>query len=364
MPDDSVWIRRARELASSVFAPAAMTVEASQQVPPEHLDLLAAEGFYGLAGPREAGGLDLPFPVACRIIEVLAGACLSTTFVWMQHHGVVRAVAGGPATLRQEMLGPLCRGERRAGVALGGLLPGPPRLRARTAGGGYVLDGVSPWVTGWGHIDTLHVAARREDDTIVWAVLDTAPDTQPRTGPGAGAGTGPGAGPGTGAGSSLTAERLPMVAVMASSTVQLSFTGHPVPQERVTATLPFAQWPARDAAGLRANGSLALGLAARCCELIGAGPLDEQLSRCRTQLDTAGPGTMPGARAAACELAFRAAGALVVSQGSRAILADQDAQRLAREALFLLVFGSRPPIRETLAGLLTRPVGQIGTVPG
>ena len=66
---------------------------------------------------------------------------------------------------------------------------------------------------------------------------------------------------------------------------------------------------------------------------------------------------MPGARAAACELAFRATGALVASQGSRAILADQDAQRLAREALFLLVFGSRPPIRETLAGLLTRPVG-------
>ena len=121
MPDDSVWIRRARELATSVFAPAAMTVEASQRVPPEHLDLLAAEGFYGLAGPREAGGLDVPFPVACRIIEILAGACLSTTFVWMQHHGVVRAVAAGPAALRQEMLGPLCRG---AAAGRGG--PGRP----------------------------------------------------------------------------------------------------------------------------------------------------------------------------------------------------------------------------------------------
>jgi alkylation response protein AidB-like acyl-CoA dehydrogenase len=241
-------------------------------------------------------------------------------------------------------------------VALAGLLPGPPRLRARIAGGGYVLDGVSPWVTGWGHIDTLHVAARLDDDTIVWAVLDTTPGTP--------SGTAPGPGPGTGPVLSLPAEPLPMVAVMASSTVQLSFTGHPVPQERVTATLPFARWPSRDAAGLRANGSLALGLAARCCELIGPGPLDEQLGRCRAQLDTAGPDAMPGARAAACELAFRATAALVVSQGSRAILADQDAQRLAREALFLLVFGSRPPIRAALAGLLTRPVGEIGTVPG
>jgi hypothetical protein len=66
---------------------------------------------------------------------------------------------------------------------------------------------------------------------------------------------------------------------------------------------------------------------------------------------------MPAARAAACELALRATAALVVSQGSTAVLAGQDAQRLAREALFLLEFGSRPPIKESLGGLLTRPAG-------
>jgi hypothetical protein len=55
-------------------------------------------------------------------------------------------------------------------------------------------------------------------------------------------------------------------------------------------------------------------------------------------------------------MALRATAALVVSRGSTAILADQDAQRLAREALFLLVFGSRPPIKQALAGLLTRCV--------
>jgi alkylation response protein AidB-like acyl-CoA dehydrogenase len=139
------WIDRARELATGVFAPAAMRVEASQRVPPEHLDLLAAEGWYGLSGPRAAGGLDVPFAAAGQIIEILAGACLSTTFVWVQHHGVVRAVAEtGNTALRQALLGPLCRGERRAGVALAGLLPGPPRLRARRAEGGYVLNSASP----------------------------------------------------------------------------------------------------------------------------------------------------------------------------------------------------------------------------
>ena len=127
----SYWIDRARELASGVFAPAAMRVEASQRIPPEHLDLLAAEGFYGLAGPREAGGQDVPFPVAGQIIEILAGACLSTTFVWMQHHGVVRAVGR-----YRQYRAPA--GDARAAVprrAAGRRGPGRPAARAAPAAG-------------------------------------------------------------------------------------------------------------------------------------------------------------------------------------------------------------------------------------
>jgi alkylation response protein AidB-like acyl-CoA dehydrogenase len=321
-----------RRLAGGVLAPAAMAVEASQRIPVAHLDSLAAEGLYGLAGPREAGGLDLGFAEACQVVEILASGCLSTTFVWLQHHGAVRAVAGGPAGLRAELLGPLCRGERRAGVALAGLLPGPPRLRARAVPGGFMLDGTSPWVTGWGLADTLQVAARDDQDTIIWAVLDVP-----------------------GSGGALTAEPVPLVAVMASATVELAFHGCFVPAGRVTATLPYRDWAQRDAAGLRINGSLALGLAARCTQLTGPGPLDGQLARVREALDRAGPAELPAARAAACELAHRAAAALVVHTGSQAILTSHDAQRLAREALFLLVFGSRPAIKEHLATLLTRP---------
>jgi len=79
-----------------------------------------------------------------------------------------------------------------------------------------------------------------------------------------------------------------MVAVMASSTVELSFTGHPVPAGRVDRyPCPWPGGAAGTRPGLRSNGSLALGLAARCSELIGPGPLDEQLSRCRAALEGA-----------------------------------------------------------------------------
>ena len=341
---------QARRIAADVLFPAAMDTDAGDRVPAGHLDLLAAEGFYGMAGPAEAAaGIDAA--AAGRIIEILAGGCLATTFVWLQHHRAVRAASAAGGPLREEWLGPLCRGIRRCGIALGGGLPGPPLLRARPAAGGYRLDGISPWVTGWGLVDTFYVAARDERDNVVTAFVPATPVPPAEPGPPAKPGGPPR--PAEPGGPTLSAELLRMVAVNASRTALIRFDGHFVPAGRVIATVPHRDWLARDAMHLRGNGSLALGVAGRCCELIGASPLDGELARRRAALDAASPAQMPAARAGASELAMRAAAALVTVQGSRAILAGQHAQRLAREALFLLVFGSRPAIKERLAGRLT-----------
>lgn len=52
---------------------------------------------------------------------------------------------------------------------------------------------------------------------------------------------------------------------------------------------------------------------------------------------------------------MRAATALLVHAGSQGILRDHHAQRRVREAMFLLVFGSRPPIKAELLARLTAP---------
>jgi alkylation response protein AidB-like acyl-CoA dehydrogenase len=328
--DATAVLSTAREFAQDVLRPAAMEVELRRQIPPAHLDGLAALGLYGLAGPVEYGGLEADFATACEVIEILASGCLSTAFVWLQHQGPVRAVtASGDARLREQWLRPLCEGTRRAGVALAGAMPGPPGLRARPVPGGYVFDGFSPWVTGWGLIDTLYTAARDDSDNVVWALLDAKP------------------------GAALSVEPVEMVAVMASQTVRVNLHKYYVPAECVTNAIPLSEWQLIDASGQRANGSLALGIAARCCAMIGPSSLDDELASAREALDAGTPQTMPAARGAAAELALRAAAALVVAQGSRAILADSEPQRLAREAVFLLVFASRPAIKESLLGLLT-----------
>ena len=98
------------------------------------------------------------------------------------------------------------------------------------------------------------------------------------------------------------------------------------------------------------NGSFALGVARRCCILLGPSPLDDELHARRVELDEAGEGeaAMTTARARASELAVRAAHALAVQRGARSAIAGDVAERLQREAAFLLVFGSRAGIKDGL----------------
>jgi len=319
----------ARDLADKVLFPDAMRVDQLDVLPGTHLEAFAAAGLYGAPAPAAAGGLGLDLPELSSVIEELAGGCLAATFVLIQHFRLLMTVADGsaPPALRDRWLTSACQGRTRGGIALTGLIPGPPQLRAEPAEGGWRLDGTAPWVTGWGLIDLVQVVARGPDDTVVTLIMDAA------------------AQPGLG----VTRQRL--AAVDASVTVRLGFDGVVIPEERFAGQVPFDPAVSVQPAGLRLNGSLALGLARRCCRMLGPGPLDHEVTACRERLDAAlgaDPAAMADARAAASELALRAAAALAVRDGGNAVTVGQHAQRLAREAVFLLVFGSRPGIKSAL----------------
>jgi alkylation response protein AidB-like acyl-CoA dehydrogenase len=214
MADAAALRARAAAIADEVLFPAARDVDAADRVPAAHLDLLAAEGFYGVA--------TADFATTAAVLEAFAGGCLATAFVWLQHHGPVRAVASSAEPgIRQHWLAPLAEGVKRGGIALAGLAPGGT-LRAVETPDGFRLTGETPWVTGWDMIDVVHVGVRDDHDQVRFLLVD------------------------------------------------------------------------------------------------------------------------------ASAFAYRAAGTLAVRTGSRSVLRDQHAQRLAREAMFLLVFGSRPAIREAL----------------
>ena len=319
MPELSV--EAARAFADDFLFPTANEVDAMPVVPRERLDVLAEHGWYGLSAPTSGLTIEGAYP----IVEAFAGACLTTTFVWMQHLGTTPACARGAERLRS-WVEPLATGACRSTVAFAGLLPDPP-LRAREEGGAWLVSGEAPWVSGWGLADVIHVAARTPDDDVVWLIVDASA-------------------PG------IEATPLSLLAVNASATVTLRFDEVRVDTDRETSRFPWSEWPARDAMGLRTNGSLALGVAGRCCRLLGSSPLDDELVERRTALDEATVETLPAARAAASVFAVRAATALIAKEGSRSVIRGGHSERLLREATLLLVFASRPSIKRELLGEL------------
>jgi alkylation response protein AidB-like acyl-CoA dehydrogenase len=323
----------ARDLADHVLFPDAMQVDRLDALPDRLLDQLAVAGLYGAPAPTEAGGLGLDWREVGRVVEELASGCLAAAFVLIQHFRLLATLASpaAPVQLRDRWLESACQGRLRSGVALTGLIPGPPQLRADLGEGGWRLAGTAPWVTGWGLVDVVEVVARGPEDTVVTLIMDAA--AQP----------------------GLSVARQRLAAVDASVTVRLGFDGVVVPPDRFAGQEPFDPSVSVRPVGLRLNGSLALGVALRCTRLLGASPLDGELAACRERLDAAVDGgreAMAAARAAASELALRAAAVLTVRDGAGAITVDAHAQRLAREALFLLVFGSRPGIKAELAARL------------
>lgn len=325
-------IARATHLADELLFPAALATDAAERVPEAHLEALAAAGLFALRGPASAGGLDLDQPAFSSVVEQLASGCLATTFVWLQHHSAVQALAHSDNhALAAAWLPPLCAGHRRAGLALqAALRPGPALLQASAVPGGFLLDGSVPWVTGWGLIHGLYGIARSADPHSV-AFLIEARDSH-----------------------TLKSSPQHLVATNASASVALLFQRHFVPHEHIVSVQPYVPLPAHDGGG-RSNGSLALGVARRACHLIGNTPLWAELDAHRHHLDTANESSMAEARAHAVELALRASAAAIVSAGSRSITNGAQGQRLAREALFLLVFGTRPAIRQALLHDLQHP---------
>jgi hypothetical protein len=279
---------------------------------------------YGICGPIEAGGSDLGPRAQQRIRETLAGGCLATAFVWAQHHGVVRAVRDARAELRDAWLARLCDGRARGGLALAGLRPGPSSLRiAADADAGWTISGRSPMVTGWGYLDVLLVGARLPSGEIAFALVDT---------------THPG----------LRASPRRLAALDASRTVELTFADVAVDAETsLLRTTAFPAWA--EGAGVRLNGALAVGVADRCARIAGVPALHAQVADARRALDAAADGDeVAQARADASLLAMRAASYVVAQRGRAAVDLREHAQRLAREAIFLLAFGQRPAIKQAL----------------
>jgi alkylation response protein AidB-like acyl-CoA dehydrogenase len=321
--------------------------------PADDLAALAAAGAMRWAVPGSHGGDGLsPIDLHLRY-ERLAAASLTVALILTQRDSAVGFMAGAEnAGLRDELLPRLARAGLFATVGVAQLTTsrqgGTPALRATRAGDGWRLDGYIPWSTGAARAEVVVAGAVTEDRRQLLFVLPT--DL-----------------PGVRVG-----EPMPLVALRASLTGEVRLDGVTLADRWVL------RGPVENAMAGRYKGVpvgqafLAMGLCRAGLDLIGAHRsetaaeaherLGAQLAGVRSEVlalcdPASAPADMPRAaaevRGTVNDLALRITHAAVALYKGTALLAGHPAQRLAREAMFLLVWSCPNPVIDCTVDLLS-----------
>ncbi|MEQ8850038.1 acyl-CoA dehydrogenase family protein [Botrimarina sp.] len=329
--------------------------------PGEGMRACGRAGVYEWFLPAEHGGQGWDDEQVTRGYLALSQACLAVTFIITQRTGACRRIAGGTNdALKARLLPRLVSGDSFATVGVSHLTTsrrhlGKPALTATRTGDAWRLDGAAPWVTGAEAAEHVVVGAvvagesgEPTDEELLLAVpMDT---------------------PGVTAG-----DPFEMVALTASRTGPVLFDNAELADEWVVAgpTPEVMKSGVGGATGGPQTSTLAVGNAAASLAI-----LRDEATR-RRDLDQAASAmgaehaeligdllhaargeptcSSESLRQRSNSLVLRAAQAALTAKKGAGYLANAEAGRLCREALFFLVWSCPQPVQQAglceLAGL-------------
>lgn len=320
----------------------------------ESLALCARAGVFRWFLPEAYGGWGWSDRDILRGYLRLSQACLATTFVITQRVAATkRLVACDNPGLQARLLPQLVHAQPMVSVGISHLTTsgqhlGQPLLRATRGGEGWVIDGVSPWVTAAVGCDYFVVGATLIDGDQVLLLVETA------------------------AAGVQVEPPLAMMALNASQTGAVRFSEVLVPSEQVLAgPLPHVlQALAVGATGGLQTSALAIGLANAAIEsieqqavvrpdLAGHGlELRQQSDELTERLLGADSRAVDAneLRAAANGLVLRATqAALLVAKGS-GFVQGHPVERWCREALFFLVWSCPQVVQQAHLCQMSSPL--------
>lgn len=319
--------------------------------PTTDLQALQAAGAMRWAIPREFGGEALS-PLDLHLnYERIATASLSTALILTQRDSAVALVAAAEDASRQTiLLHELARHQQFTTVGIAQLTTsrqgGRPALRAERVDGGYRLDGLIPWCSGAPMAQFIAAGATLPDRQQILFLLES---------------------------------KLPGVTIdppMQLVALRSTFTTSVHLNNVLLEDRWLLRGPTESALAGRRNSLtlgqtfLAMGLCRSALNLIADhdsdraraahARFDEQLTDVRDEiLALCQPGreadaaaASPRLRGSCNDLTLRATHAAVTLYKGTALLADHPAQRLAREALFLLVWSCPNPVIDCTIDLL------------
>ena len=338
-PPEQELLNRAKEIAETVLAPSAQSVDTSGEPPAANLRALADAGLVGVTTPTEWGGQGAGGAFLRAYTETLTAACGTTWFVLTQHLGACAMIASSEnPVLRETILRAMATGDHYVGVGFGHLRRPDPVLRAETLpnGQGWKLTGKAPWVTGWPLLKGVIFGAFLDDtDRHLYVYAPAAPGAHLRSSP-----------------------PLPQCAMNAAATTEVILDGLVVPPDAFVKFSSREQMARGDEAGIAGAVPPPLGCATGAVNRLRAlaekrpnqpimrqtaDTLQAEINQCRREArkwadgpkDTADykAGAL-NARAWAITLGVRCAHAYVAASSGGANSLDHPAQRIFREAMF------------------------------
>jgi len=164
-----------REVASSVIAAQAATLDRERVYPADNMKALGAVGALGLVVPAEHGGAGAGLAALAEACEAVGAACASTGMVFLMHEvtAATIAIGGGeraagllPLLASGEAIGTLAFSERGTGAHFYN-----PELRAERSNGSVTITGRKSFVTSGGNADHYLVLVQGEADGTADAYL-------------------------------------------------------------------------------------------------------------------------------------------------------------------------------------------------
>jgi alkylation response protein AidB-like acyl-CoA dehydrogenase len=305
--------------------------------PQQDLEDLGRVGAWRWFVPPACGGEGIdPLELHLRY-EAIASASLATALVLSQRDSAVGLIDASDAwPMRREFLAGMARGECFATIGIAQLTTsrqgGAPALRALEAEGGYRLEGIIPWCTGAAKAQLVIAGAVLEDERqILFALPTDLPGVRIRA-------------------------PMPLVSLRSSWTAQIDCLGAGLPQSWVMRPPAAKALAGRSKGIVISQAFLAFGLCRGGLNLIAKHDSDrarslakrfldqletlrvETIQLCRPGLETEAVAAAPRLRGACNDLAVRITQSAVALYKGSALLSDHPAQRLAREAMFLLVW--------------------------
>ena len=310
------------------------------------LAALARAGLLAGFIPASCGGGGAREPALLAALAAIAERCLTTALAVTQWASAVRLIASGSADLQAALLPALARGETFVTVGISQLTTSrqhtPPALTASRDERGWRLDGLCPWVTGADAVDAIVTGAVTVDGEPLFFVVPARAEGVHVEPP------------------------LDMLALSGSRTSAVRFAA-----ARVAAAIP------RPSGGTRTGGlattALALGatraaLAVLAAEAaarpflapVAAGFAAEAAalaaglaSATADTAHAAAPADRERLRADANGLVVRVSQAALAASKGAGFVRGHPAERLAREALFFLVWSCPQAVTSLISGSLS-----------